>query len=116
MNGNLSKIRTVAIVPSAGSGRRMDEGGGNGPLKKSYVELCGKPLLAHTLSAFEDCSAVEEVILVVAPGDEERCRKEVVDSFGFGKVRDIIAGGRERQDSVGKALELMAGGGGGSWD
>ena len=59
--------KTLAIIPSAGLGNRM------GRLKKNYLALLGRPVLAHTLAAFEACGAIDSVILVVAPQDIDRC-------------------------------------------
>ena len=66
---------------------------------KQYMELLGKPLLYYALKAFEESDA-ESVVLVTAAGEEEYCRKELVERFGFTKVIGIVAGGAERYDSV----------------
>lgn len=94
-------VRCSAIVLAAGSGRRM----GAGP-KKQYLELGGKPLVCHALKAFED-SFVEDVVLVVPEEDIDYCRAEIVERYGFSKVRAVIAGGRERYDSVAAGLRWL---------
>lgn len=73
---------------------------------KQYMELLGKPLLYYALKAFED-SDVEQVVLVTAEGDEEYCRKELVERFGFTKVTAIVAGGAERYASVWNGLKCL---------
>ena len=73
---------------------------------KQYMELLGKPLLYYSLKAFEE-SDVENVILVTAEGDEEYCKKELVERFGFTKVTEIVAGGAERYASVWKGLQCL---------
>lgn len=95
--------KTLAIIPSAGLGRRM------GTLKKNYLPLLGRPVLAHTLAAFEACPAIDSIIVVVAAEDIDRCAEEVVAPYGFKKVDRIIAGGIERQDSVANGLAHAAG-------
>jgi len=97
------KIKTLAIIPSAGLGRRM------GGLKKNYLTLLGRPVLAHTLAAFEASGAIDSIVLVVAPEDVDRCAEEVVGPYCFKKVIDIVAGGAERQDSVANGIECAAG-------
>jgi len=67
---------------------------------KQYLPLLGKPVLAHTLSAFESCPAVNNVILVVNRRDLKFCQEEVVERYGFKKVLKVAEGGKERQDSV----------------
>ncbi len=98
MPGN-PKGKVVAIIPSAGLGRRM------GGRKKNYLLLSGSPVLAYTLAAFESSALVDSVVVAIAPGDEEYCRSSLAP-FGFKKVSHIIAGGKERQDSVNNALEF----------
>ena len=94
-------VRCSAIVLAAGSGRRM----GAGP-KKQYLELGGKPLVCHALQAFED-SFTEDVVLVVPAEDIDYCRAEIVERYDFRKVRAVIAGGKERYDSVAAGLRWL---------
>jgi 2-C-methyl-D-erythritol 4-phosphate cytidylyltransferase len=86
-------VRVAAIIPAAGSGRRMGR-------PKQWLPLAGRPLLAWTLAAFEACPEVAEVVLVVPAEDIDRAGLEVVEPYGFRKVGRIVAGGSERQDSV----------------
>ena len=94
--------RVAAIIPAAGQGKRM--GGGT---VKQFLPLLGKPVLAHTLAAFEAAACITDVVLVV--GDElvDACRNDIVAQYGFHKVRGIVAGGRERQDSVFNGLRSL---------
>lgn len=85
---------TTAIVLAAGSGKRMQS---NTP--KQYMNLCGKPILYYSIKAFEE-SSVKEIILVVGQGEEEYCKKEIIDKYHFTKVRKIVVGGKERYHSV----------------
>lgn len=97
---NVSRAKkTLAIIPSAGMGRRM------GSRKKNYLPLLDRPVLAHTLKVFEECGLVDSVIPVVSAPDVEYCRVEIVERYGFKKVLKVIPGGAERQDSVACALK-----------
>ncbi len=87
-------MKTVAIVLSAGRGKRM-----NTKTPKQYMELCGKPLISYCLRTFEE-SFIDEVVLVCGTGEEEFCRREIVIKYGFSKVVKIVPGGRERYHSV----------------
>lgn len=68
-------------------------------IPKTYLDLLGRPVLYYSLRAFED-SEVDDVILVVAENMMQYCKKEIVEKYGFKKVRQIVAGGKERYDSV----------------
>lgn len=84
----------TGIVLAGGKGSRM---GNDTP--KQYMLLAGKPLLYYCLRAFEE-SAADNVVLVTAAGDEEYCKREIVERYGFCKVAAVVAGGRERYESV----------------
>lgn len=90
-----TNMRTIAIITGAGLGTRMGS-----RIRKPYINLAGKPVLAHTILPFEQSNAVHSIILVVTPGDEDFCFRNVVKRFGFKKITKIVPGGKERQDSV----------------
>ena len=92
-----------AVVLAGGSGRRMGS-----DMKKQYMPLCGRPVICYALEAFEK-SPVDEIILVVSPGDEDYVREDIVERFGYSKVGQIVPGGAERYDSVYNGI-LAAGG------
>ncbi|MCI8372526.1 MAG: 2-C-methyl-D-erythritol 4-phosphate cytidylyltransferase [Lachnospiraceae bacterium] len=92
---------TGAVVLAAGSGSRMQS-----KIKKQYLEIEGKPLIYYALQAFEQ-SSVEQVVLVAAPGDEDYCRREIVETYQFHKVKKIIGGGKERYHSVFYGLQQL---------
>lgn len=86
--------RITAVVLAAGKGTRMGSG-----IQKQYLELAGRPLIFYALKAFEE-SAADQVILVTGEGETGYCRKEIVERYGFTKVRKLTEGGRERHNSV----------------
>lgn len=96
------KCRTAAVVLAAGSGKRMGS-----TTKKQYMLINGKPVIYYALKVFQE-SFVDEIILVVSSGDEEYCRKEIVERYGFHKVHSIAAGGKERYHSVAIGLEHIS--------
>lgn len=91
---NIHMDRTVAIVLSAGKGKRM-----NADRPKQYLLLDGKPVLYYSLKVIED-SFIDRVVLVAAAEDIEYCRKEIVEKYRLRKVTSIVAGGEERYHSV----------------
>jgi len=74
---------------------------------KLFAVVGGRPLLAHTLSAFDVCRGVDRVVLVLSPENMERGR-ELVAEAGFSKVAAVCQGGERRQDSVCNGLEALA--------
>ena len=96
-------MQATVLIPAAGTGRRM-----GGSISKQYLELAGKPILAHTLSLFENHPLIENIYLLVPPDDISYCQQQIIDRYGFSKVRRIVAGGTERQDSVRNGLDALA--------
>ncbi len=89
----MDKIK--AIIPAAGRGKRMKS-----YLNKQFMLLQGMPMIVHTLRVFQAAEAVTEIVLVCAPGEEEYYRREILGSYEITKPVLVVAGGRERQDSV----------------
>ena len=96
---NPSKV--AAIIPAAGSGIRMGL-----PSLKQFFELEGVPVLVHTLRVFEKIEAIGHIIVVV-PAESCSLVGDMVQQYQLGKVTRIIAGGKERQDSVLAGLEAL---------
>ena len=95
------KEKVTAIVLAAGKGSRM-----HSKIQKQYMTLLDRPVITYALEAFEK-SSVDEIILVVAPGEIEYAQENILDKYDYKKVSGIITGGAERYDSVYKALCSM---------
>jgi 2-C-methyl-D-erythritol 4-phosphate cytidylyltransferase len=95
--------QVTAIIPAAGSGTRMG-------LKKAkqFMDLCGKPILAVTLSHFQRCNLVDRIVVAVSQDDVDYCLREIVDRYKLSKVFKVIVGGKRRQDSVRKGIEAVS--------
>lgn len=87
--------QTIAIVLAAGQGKRMGYS-----LNKQYLHLLDKPVLAHTLQAFEQEPLIDGVIVVAKSSEIEYCQEKIVKAFDLRKVIKVTSGGKERQDSV----------------
>ena len=88
-----------AIIVAAGKGTRM------GPnVDKLFLELSGCPVVAHTWRRFEQARGIEQLVLVVREGMQEAFA-ELATKYGFRKPFRLVAGGKERQDSVWNGLE-----------
>ena len=88
-----------AIVLAAGRGSRMKS-----KEAKQFIEINGYPLLYYSLKVF-DASIVDEIILVTGANDIDYVRENIVEKYGFNKVRRIVAGGKERFNSVSRGLK-----------
>lgn len=91
------------IIAAGGKGKRM-----GADMNKVFLELEGKEILAHTISAFESNKETDEIIIVTAEEDIKLVRK-IVDRENFTKVTAITEGGKERQDSVYNGLMCASG-------
>lgn len=85
----------TAIVLAAGKGTRMNSG-----MNKQFILLNGKPLLVHTLEAFQNCKEIDSIILVAGRDELQLCREQILDAYSFDKVDKLLSGGSERQQSV----------------
>jgi 2-C-methyl-D-erythritol 4-phosphate cytidylyltransferase len=92
-------MKVIVLIPAAGLGRRM-----GGKTAKQYLDLAGRPLLAHTLALFELHPQTDRIFVISPPNEAEFCRNEVIAPFGFAKVHGVVSGGAERQDSVRNGL------------
>lgn len=93
--------RVIAVVPAAGFGRRFIEG-----TNKSFFNLGGRSVLGWVLARLELSPLVDEIMPVVKEADRQAC-EALVSTMCLRKVRHIVAGGKERQDSVYNALRTI---------
>lgn len=91
----MEKKRCTAVVLAAGRGSRMESG-----VAKQYMLLQGRPLIWYALHAVEESSVIDDCILVTGAEDISYVKEEIVAKYGFSKVTDVVAGGKERYDSV----------------
>jgi 2-C-methyl-D-erythritol 4-phosphate cytidylyltransferase len=93
-----------AIIVAAGKGTRM------GPnVDKLFLEIAGKPVVVHTWQTFNAARCIDEIILVVRDGMQPAF-EELAKQFQLRKKFRLVAGGKERQDSVWNGLEAVPSG------
>src|SRR3989344_6813572 len=90
-----------AIIVGAGKGTRMKR-----EINKILLTLAGKPIIYHTIKAFEDCSEISQIILVAQKEDIEELNK-TKQKYNFKKIKKIIEGGAKRQDSVYNGIKAI---------
>lgn len=94
--------KVIAVIPAAGSGSRMSSA-----VKKQYMHLLDKPVIRHTLDIFEQCSEIDGIILVVAPGEEAICQDMINQGNDLSKIMAVVPGGNHRQTSVYYGLSAL---------
>ncbi len=92
----------IAIIVAAGSGTRF-----GGATPKQFLEIGGKPLLIHTIEKFENCAAIDEIILVLSSKEIENFQS-VAENFKLKKLKKVVAGGQTRAESVFNGLSAVA--------
>ena len=92
-------MKALAILVAAGRGERM---GADRP--KAFVPLAGQPMLLHAARAFDAAPSVDGIVVVV-PADRIDAAREML--VGVRAVREVVAGGERRQDSVRRGLEAL---------
>lgn len=90
---------TGAIVLGAGRSQRLGR-------DKLLLPILGRPLIAWSLQAFQDCPEIESIVLVASPDNQGAMTRIAAD---FPKVDRVCLGGKRRQDSVRAGLEWASG-------
>jgi 2-C-methyl-D-erythritol 4-phosphate cytidylyltransferase len=92
----------AAVIVGGGFGTRF---GGD----KLTGLIAGKPLIAHTLLAFEASTGISAIVLVVPAGREEEFRSIAQDA-GISKLTAVVSGGSHRHESVLNGLRALPAG------
>jgi 2-C-methyl-D-erythritol 4-phosphate cytidylyltransferase/2-C-methyl-D-erythritol 2,4-cyclodiphosphate synthase len=95
-------MRTVAIIPAGGAGKRL-----KAQKAKQYLLLDGVPVLVHTLRVFQQAKIIDEIVLVLPANDVASAQKKLINKYGLTKLKAVVAGGKERQDSVRNGLAAI---------
>jgi 2-C-methyl-D-erythritol 4-phosphate cytidylyltransferase len=87
-------MRTVAVVLAGGSGERFGT-----PVPKQLLPLAGRPMIEHSVAAFERAPAVDQIMVVVAAGHAGQVRA-LLGTGGYAKLGNVIDGGATRTEST----------------
>jgi 2-C-methyl-D-erythritol 4-phosphate cytidylyltransferase len=90
-----------AVIVAAGSSRRMG-------FDKLFATLRGKPLIAHSIAAFEGTPEIEEIVIVTR-AEQRPGLEALIASEGWAKVKRVVEGGAERHLSVWSGLQAVSG-------
>lgn len=92
----------TAVIVAAGKGKRMGT-----DISKQFLPLCGKEILTHTVEVFEKADRIRDIVLVTGT-DSLQDVQDMVWEYGWQKVISVVAGGKERQDSVWNGLQAVS--------
>jgi 2-C-methyl-D-erythritol 4-phosphate cytidylyltransferase len=91
----------IAIIAAAGQGTRV-----GGKRAKQFLEIAGIPVIIHTLKRFEQCAAVQEVV-VVLPAPDAAGFLALAGKYGLRKLARVVPGGATRAESVWRGLQSV---------
>ena len=91
----MASVKNTAIVLAAGQGKRM-----RSKIQKQFLEIQGYPVLYYSLRCFQESPLIRDIVLVTGAESVEYCKENIVEKYGFTKVVSVVAGGKERYDSV----------------
>ena len=91
---------TTAIIVAAGNSTRMGY-----RMSKQLIPLCGRPAIEYTIRAFQNCSLIDEIIVVARPQDIDDIAHT---AFSFKKVTTVTAGGADRSASVRRGVSAAS--------
>ncbi|NLP29552.1 MAG: 2-C-methyl-D-erythritol 4-phosphate cytidylyltransferase [Clostridiales bacterium] len=94
--------RIAVIIVAAGSGKRM-----GGDIPKQFLQIGNEMVVEKAVGAFSNHPYIDDIYLVVRKSDMAFCKDQLINKKRLSKVRAILAGGKERQDSVFNALCAM---------
>ena len=94
-------MRIWAVIPAAGVGKRL-----GAPVEKAFVEVAGKPLLAHTIARLQSAADFAHFVVAVPPARCEALRREFTEFLSQQRVT-FVCGGASRTESVARALDAL---------
>src|SRR3989338_8509635 len=83
-----------AIIVAAGKSKRMSKN-----VNKVFLPLLNKPMISYTIKNFQNCKHIDEIIIVTQKNDVKKI-SEIKQKYNFNKIKNIVFGGIERQESV----------------
>ncbi len=95
-------MKTSVIIAAGGKGERFGS-----DIPKQFVELKGKPIIVRTIELFDDIKEIDSIVISVH-SEWFSFTKELIAKFNLTKVKDVVVGGKERQDSIYNALHSKA--------
>ena len=96
-----NRTHCTAVIVAAGSASRMQG------VDKIMADLCGKPVIVHTMERFQNASCIDEIVIVARQNRLETMEK-LVEQYQISKVSAVVAGGDTRMESVQAGLNAAS--------
>ncbi len=90
------------LILAGGVGQRMRRTG----MPKQFLEVFGKPIIIYTLQKFDYCEDID-VVVIVCHSSYKDYMESLLQRYGIQKVKAIVSGGKDRQDSVLNGLKYI---------
>ena len=90
----MEDIMTIALLTAAGSGTRMGQ-----DIPKQFMYVEDKPLIIHTMEAFQKHPSIDKIIVVTLPTWIEVLRA-YAKQYSITKLEWIVPGGETSQESI----------------
>lgn len=90
------------LILAGGVGQRMRNTG----MPKQFLKVFGKPIIIYTLEKFENCNDINEIIISCHSSWKEHLEK-LIKQYELKKIKAIISGGKDRQDSILNGLSYL---------
>lgn len=94
--------KNIVIIVCSGIGKRM-----NSSIPKQFIKIKEKPIICYTIDKFENCSNIDEIIVVVNEEYIEFFKQNIVIKYGYKKITKIVKGGKERLNSVYNGINVI---------
>lgn len=91
-----------AVIVAGGKGTRMGT-----DISKQFLALKGKPVICHTIRVFEKCDEIDGIYLVLSEEGKIYFEENILSKYSFLKLKEIVIGGKERQESVFNGLKAI---------
>ena len=90
------------LILAGGVGQRMRRTG----MPKQFLEVFGKPIIIYTLQKFEYCEDIDEIVIACHSSWKEYM-ESMMQRYGLKKIKAIISGGKDRQESVLNGIKYL---------
>ncbi len=91
----------VALLTAAGSGTRMGQ-----DIPKQFIHIENKPLIIHTMEAFQNHPSIDAIMVVTLPAWSE-VLKAYAKQFSINKLKWVVPGGQTGQESIYNGLKVL---------
>ena len=98
----MEKVKASVVIVAAGSGKRMKS-----KVAKQFIEIKNKPVVAYSIEKFEGSDNISEIVIVTGENDIDYFKSEIIEKYGYKKVKAVVKGGSERQYSVYNGLKAL---------